>query len=268
MRLAVERTLIWAASTNQWTCWSSANHEVTTTHTAALNWKNLEKPLRPVLPQFFRTANWPTVLWGRLEVGRGGWVQFFHVFFFLKHRHTRSNLGRSWTGTLSSLWFAGKKLKDRTVYTMCEMFFFCFSLKAQWLFCVWFDFWNTFVFSPDRTLIISENRKCGEGLPEGQQKNTIYSKKPTFPHHKRKKQHRLDKHWQSQTLFKPKKKNNTSQTFLTKPTTHWLQKLQFSVLKGGKQVNWQTDHVVFEKGCYTDTSLRTKWTAEIQSQQD
>lgn len=29
----------------------------------------------------------------------------------------------------------------------------------------------------DRTLIISENRKCGEGLPESQQKNTSFSKK-------------------------------------------------------------------------------------------
>lgn len=62
----------------------------------------------------------------------------------------------------------------------------------------WLDFWNTFLFPLDRTLIISENRKCGEGLPDGQQKNTIYSKKATFPHHKRKKKKRkktlLNKH--------------------------------------------------------------------------
>lgn len=57
----------------------------------------------------------------------------------------------------------------------------------------WLDFWNTFLFPLDRTLIISENRKCGEGLPEGQQKNTIYSKKATFPHHKREKEKRKKK---------------------------------------------------------------------------
>lgn len=33
-----------------------------------------------------------------------------------------------------------------------------------------------FLFPLDRTLIISENRKCGEGLPEGQQKNTLLKK--------------------------------------------------------------------------------------------
>lgn len=41
----------------------------------------------------------------------------------------------------------------------------------------WLDIYNTFLFPLDRMLIISENRKCGEGLPEGQQKKYDLVKK-------------------------------------------------------------------------------------------
>lgn len=47
-----------------------------------------------------------------------------------------------------------------------------------------------FLFPLDRTLIISENRKCGEGLPEGLQKNTTFSKRQHFLTTKEKKKER------------------------------------------------------------------------------
>lgn len=102
----------------------------------------------------------------------------------------------------------------------------------------------------DRTLIISENRKCGEGLPEGQQKNTIYSKKATFPQHKRKKEKKKSSQqahcqFQTQHLTKPTKQNQTQRAK--------------KVLTGGKHVNGQRDRTKSGKICirigYTDNTL-------------
>lgn len=50
-----------------------------------------------------------------------------------------------------------------------------------------------FLFPLDRTLIITENRKCGEGLPEGQQKNIVFSKRATFPHQRKRRKISINK---------------------------------------------------------------------------
>lgn len=136
----------------------------------------------------------------------------------------------------------------------------------------WPDFWNTFLFPLNRTLIISENRKRGEGLPEGQQKNTIYSKKATFPHHKRKKKEKkwkkknlLSKHTASLTLGLSHKRRKTAlhstflQTFWTKPTGRG--KRSKKVLAGEKQGNRNDKNVA----PWTPASW-IKWTAGMCSQ--
>lgn len=83
-----------------------------------------------------------------------------------------------------------------------------------------------FLFPLDRTLIISENRKCGEGLPEGLQKNTTFSKRQHFlttKEKKKKKEKNSVKNSKHKASLR-REENSTIQKFLTKPNTRRAQR--------------------------------------------